>query len=128
MFDTTVLSAMVDALRVQIDAGDGPATLTFYSGVQPPAGGPPTGTVQAEVALEYPCGTVSGATLTIATPLETMRTGSQDITWSRMRRHDGSWLMDLTAGLTGSGAHIELDAVAGYAGGTVTLTAALIGF
>lgn len=128
MFDTTLLTAMVNAIRTEIDAGGGPATLTYYSGIQPPTGGTPTGIVQAETALALPCGDVSGAMLTLTTPIETMRTGSQDITWARLRRHNGTFLMDLTAGITGSGAHIELDALGGFPGGTVTLTAALIGF
>lgn len=128
MFDTTLLAAMVTAVRVEIDNGGGAATLTFYTGTQPPAGGTATGTVQAEVSLSTPCGDVTGTVLNLTVPIETMRTGSQDITWARLRRHDGSWLMDLTAGLTGSGAHLELDALAGYPGGTVTLLSGAIGF
>lgn len=123
MFSTAILSAMVSALQVEIDGGGGPATLTFYEGTQPPAGGTPSGSVQAEVALADPCGTVDGTTLTLTTPIETMRVGSQDITWARMLRHDGAWLMDLTVGT-----HITLDSVSGFPGGTITLTAATIGF
>ncbi|MFM2053087.1 MAG: hypothetical protein RL456_1124 [Pseudomonadota bacterium] len=127
MFATSVLAAMVAAVQAQIDLG-GAAVITFYTGTQPPAGGTPTGAVQAQTALASPAGTITGQTLSLTVPIVALRTAGQDITWGRMTRADGSWLMDLTAGLTSSGAHIELDALAGFPGGTVTITGGAIGF
>lgn len=128
MFSTEVLSSMLSALRTTIDSGGAAAKLRLYDGTKPPIGGTPAGTIQAEIPLAYPCGSVSGTTLTLSGPIESLRIGSQDVAWGRLVKSDDTFVLDLNVGIADSGAHIQLDSLSGYPGGTITLTAATLSF
>lgn len=127
MFDSSILAGWLEYLRASIDS-IGPGVLTLYTGPQPPTGGTPAGAPQASILLASPCGVVDSGALALTTPLEMLRTGTQDVTWGRITRGNGAFVMDLTAGLTGSGAHIQLDALGGYPGGLITITSAVLAF
>lgn len=128
MYSAHFLGALLAAARDVIDSAGPPGLLQFYAGSQPSPGGAPTGTLQVQMILPKPCGAVDGYTLTISTPIEALRVGSDPIQWARLFTGTGTWLMDLTVSVIGGGGHIELDSLSGYPGGSVTLTACTIGF
>lgn len=127
MFATDILAGWLEYLRARIDS-TGAGVLTLYAGTQPPTGGTPTGAAQASTPLATPCGTVDGATLTLAAPIEMLRTGAEPVTWARITTAAGAFVVDLTVGLVGTGAHIQLDALEGYPGGTITITSGALQF
>ena len=115
-----------------LDGGAAGARLSFYAGTIPspggtPAGGTPAGALQAEVQLPQPSGTTSGGTWTSASGVEAIRVASDTMTWARLQV-DGVWVMDLDVSVFGGSGAVQLDAVTGYLGGTVTLLAGSIGF
>ena len=110
-----------------LDGGAAGAVLSFYSGAIPSPGGTPAGTLQAEVQLPQPSGTTAGGTWTSASGVEAIRVASDTMTWARLHV-DGAWVMDLDVSVVGGSGAVQLDAVTGYLGGTVTLLAGSIGF
>ena len=128
-FSPTVLASMIagPGLRPTIDAGVSGAVLAFFGGTQP-AGGADAGQEQGRVVLKHPCGTVTGTVLDLDPPDSGLRMGALPITWARLQLPDGTWLMDLEVSDSNGAGQIQLDTVAGYPGGSITITAGSIGF
>ena len=125
MFATEVLTAMLEALRTTVDS-NGTAQITLYAGAKPPVGGTPPGAAQAVGVLASPCGVVTGSTLALTAPIELVRTGTENLTWGRVTKGDGTFVMDLTVGT--SDAHIILDSLSGSIGGSVTISSATLAY
>lgn len=122
------LDALLAGLRDGIDADTHPGSVTLHALPTPGTPGGTGGPEQAILTLAKPCGSIASQVLTFALPLEALRIGGESIAWARLADGAGRWLADCTVGVTGSGAQIELDSLAGFPGGTVQLTAAAIGF
>ena len=116
-------------LRNAIDDGGGSAL--FYSGAPP---GLPDGaagaTLLGSVAFSSPSGVIGQsdtlATLTLTTPKTGSAVASGLIGWVRLVNGAGDGIMDLPAGLDGSGAPVIVNALQIYAGGEITLVSCVI--
>ena len=124
----SALDAMLSGLRAQIDVATSPAFLTLHAAPEPTTPGTGGGTEQARINLAQPCGTVASQALTLTLPLEGLRSGAEPLAWARLTTGSGTWVADWPVGVTGSGAAVELDSRAGYPGGTVRITSAVIAF
>jgi hypothetical protein len=118
-YATDVKTARMNAVVTEIDAGSGAGVLQI--------GTTSMGTVLAEITLNDPCGTVSGAVLTFSgfPKSDTSANASGTAAAARIRDSDGN---DVITGLTvgTSGTDITLDSVSITAGQTVTLSSASI--
>lgn len=118
-YSTAVKTARMTAVRDQIDGGSGAGVLQIgTSGMS---------TVLAEITLADPCGTVSGAVLTLSgfPRSDTSANASGTAAAARIRDSSGT---DCITGLTvgTSGTDIVLDSTSITAGQNVTLNSASI--
>ena len=128
IWSNRALDALLAGLRDGIDAATEPGQLALHALPVPATPGGSGGTEQARITLTKPCGSITAQALQFGLPLETLRSGGEQIGWARLSDGAGRWLADCSVGVTGSGESIQLDNLAGYPGGTVQLTAAAIGF
>lgn len=118
-YSTAVKTARMTAVRDQIDAGTGAGILQI--------GTTGMGTVLAEITLNDPSGTISGAVLTLSgfPKSDTSANATGTAAAARIRDSGGTDVITgLTVGTTGS--DINLDSVSITAGQTVTINSATI--
>lgn len=118
-YTTAVKTARMTAVRDQIDAGTGAGILQI--------GTTGMGTVLAEITLNDPSGTISGAVLTLSgfPKSDTSANATGTAAAARIRDSSGTDVITgLTVGTTGS--DINLDSVSITAGQTVTINSATI--
>lgn len=118
-YPTAVKTARMTAVRDQIDAGTGAGILQI--------GTTGMGTVLAEITLNDPSGTISGAVLTLSgfPKSDTSANATGTAAAARIRDSSGTDVITgLTVGTTGS--DINLDSVSITAGQTVTINSATI--
>lgn len=118
-YSTAVKTARMTAVRDQIDAGAGAGILQI--------GTTGMGTVLAEITLNDPSGTISGAVLTLSgfPKSDTSANATGTAAAARIRDSGGTDVITgLTVGTTGS--DINLDSVSITAGQTVTINSATI--
>lgn len=118
-YSTAVKTARMTAVRDQIDAGTGAGILQI--------GTTGMGTVLAEITLNDPSGTISGAVLTLSgfPKSDTSANATGTAAAARIRDSSGTDVITgLTAGTTGS--DINLDSVQFTSGQTVTINSATI--
>lgn len=118
-YSTAVKTARMTAVRDQIDAGSGAGVLQI--------GTTGMGTVLADITLNDPSGTISGAVLTLSgfPKSDTSANASGTAAAARIRDSSGTDVITgLTVGTTGS--DINLDSVSITAGQTVTINSATI--
>lgn len=118
-YSTAVKTARMTAVRDQIDAGTGAGILQI--------GTTGMGTVLAEITLNDPSGTISGAVLTLSgfPKSDTSANATGTAAAARIRDSSGTDVITgLTVGTTGS--DINLDSVSITAGQTVTINSATI--
>jgi hypothetical protein len=119
IYDTPTKAARMTAVRDQVDSGSGPGVLQIGT-----AG---MATVLAEITLDDPCGTVSGAVLTLSgfPKSDTSANASGTPAAARIRdSNNNDRITGLTVGL--SAADIILDSLSITAGQTVTIDSATI--
>lgn len=115
---TTARAALI---RDALDAGAGPAVLTFYTAPRPARGAAvTTQAVVGTATLSQPCGTVSGPTLSLAAIAGSAATGDGPAVWARAVDGSGAFVADFGVGVYGSGADIELEDVSPSAGELLT--------
>tara|TARA_Y100001954_G_scaffold90290_1_gene98858 strand:+ start:790 stop:1206 length:417 start_codon:yes stop_codon:yes gene_type:complete len=105
---------MLNILRDRIDAGAAPGggAILLYSGVRPAKGAAPAGTKLAECALSSPCaGNASAGVLTLDAVANGVGLADEFATFARVVDSDGAFVMDLSVGITGSGAEVEIGSV-----------------
>lgn len=100
--------------------------LFLYPAPQPVPGAAPSGAHLAEILLPDPAATVSGGTLTFAAVSDVQAVGDGEVAWGRFVDADGDFVMDGTAGLTGSGADILLGDTQLLSGGFVRVISGTI--
>ena len=118
-YTNAVKAARMTAVRDQIDAGTGAGILQI--------GTTGMGTVLAEITLNDPSGTISGAVLTLSgfPKSDTSANATGTAAAARIRDSSGTDVITgLTVGTTGS--DINLDSVSITAGQTVTINSATI--
>ena len=127
---TTIISAAArsaacNAVVDLIDAGNAAGTIKIYTGAQPAGPGTaPSGTLLATLTFSDPA--FGSASSGVATASAITADSSADDTgtagWARIADSDGTAILDVNVGATGSGATIEFDSVAFEAGGAVNIT------
>ncbi len=108
-FVTALRNAQIDAIRDQIDAGGGAATITIYDGSQPATGGSGT-TVLAELVMSFPSSgnAASGAATYDAVNEDPAANAGGTATWFRIKDSLGAFVMDGTVTATGGGGDMQL--------------------
>jgi hypothetical protein len=120
-------NARLDAISTVVgNAGK----LALYDGVRPATGGTATNKL-AEFTMGSPFApAASNAVLSPTLPANTTGLaaagGGTTATWARLSKSDGTFVMDLSVGATGSGADVILTNVSIAQGQTVTMTSAAI--
>ncbi len=108
-YKTTLIDTMLNALTALVDAGAGAGLLELYDGVQPSKGGATT-TLLAQLTFSgtsFPASALGVITANaIADDASADATGTA--TWFRVTDSTGSFVLDGTVGLTGSGKDLEL--------------------
>jgi hypothetical protein len=95
--------------------------MNFYTGPRPASGAAITTEVLiGTVTFSDPCGTITNNVLTFSTISDDVSADANgDIVWARINDGDGTWVMDLDCGETGSGAEIIFNTVTARVGGVI---------
>lgn len=120
----TAKEARSAALGTHID-GEAPGTLRLYTGIQPSAPEDPVGGATLLVEFDVPrpiAASVTNGVLVGAAFTNELAVGSGVATWGRLARSDDTPAMDLTVGVTGSGANVELPTTQIFAGAIIGVT------
>ena len=125
---TISLSLAVRNTRAQAVADhlDGAATagkFQIYTAPRPASGAAITTQILlGTCTLSDPCGTVSGGVLTFGAISDDVSADADgDIFWVRATDGEGVWVMDMSAGLTGSGAEIIFNTLTTRIGGAIQI-------
>lgn len=117
-YNTATKTDRMQAVVDNIDAGAGPGTLEIGTAAM--------ALVLATFTLADPCGTVSGAVLTLDFDPDISDTSADDTgtaAAAQIKDSDGTVIISgLTVGLVSSGENVELDNLSISVGQTVTLT------
>lgn len=115
------------AVKAKIDTGSGTAGIKVYTTPRPATGAAPTGaTLLVTINLNNPCGTVTDGDLALDTEAQSTIAADGAPSWARVTDRDGNAVGDMTVGLPGSGADLEIGASYLYAGGKLTPTSAYL--
>ena len=119
----SIRNAMLDLIRVAIDAGTGPGKIKIYSGTRPVTGGALSGnTLLGTILCSDPCAPASAAgelTFSAFTDDEDADAGGT-ATWARITDSDDNFVTDASVGT--SGADINLNSTNITAGGIIRIT------
>ncbi len=123
----SIRNARLDLIKTAIDAGSGAGKLRIYNGSRPATGGTVT-TLLAELTFTDPSApAASGGVLTFsAITSDTSADNTGTATWARAVDSANTFVCDMSVGTVGSGADIEMNLVTIEAGGTVSVTSAVI--
>ncbi len=127
-YTTAVKNSRAQALANQIDASSAAGSLTIFTGAAPVG----VGTVTTQTALvvmplQKPCSaSIANGILTLANITEQMVQTTGQAAWARLKNGDGVAIADMSVGLSGSGADIELPTVSLIQGSYVRITAGQI--
>lgn len=118
-------SARIALVRDALDAGGLAGVIRLYSGTRPaPGGAITTQVLQCSVPLAYPCGTVSGPTLTFDEPEDDgVRVAGDEITWARLVDSDDVFVADATVTAVDGGGDIIINSTVGLVGGPIRFVA-----
>ena len=127
-YTVAVKNARAQALANQIDASSSAGSLTIFTGVAPVGvGAITTQTALVAMPLQKPCSaTISNGVLTLANITEQMVQTTGQAAWARLKNGDGVAIADMSVGLAGSGADIELPTISLIQGSYVRITAGQI--
>jgi len=126
---TALRNARLNLIRDAIDAGSGPGTLKIYTGTRPATGGALSGnTLLGTLTFSDPGApnAADGVLTFSAITQDEAADASGTATWARVEDSDGTFVLDLSVGATGSGADIELNTVSIVAGGPISITSATL--
>lgn len=116
--------AAADAIVTRADSGPAAGRLRIYSGTQPAsADSAPSGTLLADVALAKPAFDTSGTTgtATLVDPGPVTGSAAGTAGWARITSSDGTAVMDMAVGMSGSGAELILTNTSIAVGQTVDI-------
>jgi len=127
--------SMLSALRDYIDSADDgsggtlPGKMCLYTATRPLAGEAITDqTLVSTLVLNNPCGTVSGTSLVLNTPIfDNNLANSGSISWGRLFRGDDVWICDFDVGLPddSNNPELKLSAIVVYQGGIIKINSAV---
>ena len=118
----------LDLITQYIDAGAGPGTIKVYDGTRPAKGAAiTTETLLVTGTFSDPSApAATGGVLTFNAITGGNAVADGTATWARVEDSDGTFIMDMSVGLVGSGADLILNTTALVTGGPVAFTAATI--
>jgi hypothetical protein len=129
-FSAAVISDRLQALTRALDLDPiQNGKLLIYAGTQPVTGGTPSGALLGTLTFFRPSlSGVTGATLTLRNPPASLAVATGTASWARMVNGADQFVADLTLGLPGSGAAVELvtptSGLILYAGGELSVSVA----
>ena len=113
---------MIDAL----DAGAGAGYISFYDGIRPVTGGLVTGLL-ATTVLSDPSAVVANGVITFNSINDDVSADANGtISWARFTDSTGAFVMDVSCGVSGSGADIIFNTTTAKVGGAVQILSAVI--
>jgi len=119
LYRATTLKNLRAEVHVGVFSG---GSLHIYSGTIPQNGEAVTDQILlCSLTLPDPSGSVDAGAFVMATGIESMAVASGTAGWCRVLDSLGSWLMDLDAGESGSGAAVTIFPTQIYAGGTIRI-------
>lgn len=128
-FRDVAKTAILNAIKADIDAGAAAGYLRIYSGAIPATPETAaTGTLLAELRLSYPMGSVTGSASTLALVFSAItQDSSADASgtagYARILRSDGTTaVFDCDISATGGGGTLQLNTTSIVAGGPVLVT------
>lgn len=114
------------AIKDAIDGGSGAGTLKIYDGTRPATGGTAT-TLLGTLTFSDPCGTVSSGVLTFsAITADSSADATGTATWARIADSAGTFVADISVGISGSGAELILNTTSIVAGGPISVSSATL--
>lgn len=127
-YSECVLNARAQVTANHIDASSTPATLTIFDGERPAAlGNITTQTALATFTLQKPCVVlIDTGVITLASIDDKMVLATGSAAWALICNGDGEPILDVSIGLTGSGADIEMSSVDLIQGGYLHIPSAQI--
>jgi hypothetical protein len=120
---TDTRTARMQALADKLDAAPTPGKFLLYTTPRPATGAAITSqTLLGTCVLSDPCGTVSAGVLTFAAiSNDTNADNNGDILWVRGLNGDNGFVIDMGAGVSGSGAEIIFNTLTVQAGGVIQI-------
>ncbi len=127
-YTVAVRNARAQALTNLIDASATAGSITIYTGTAPDGVGAITNQIALIVIpLSKPCvASITNGVINLAAITEQMVTVTGKAGWARIKNGDGVAIADLTIGLNGSGADIELPTLDLIQGAYIRITAGQI--
>lgn len=128
IYSVAVRNARAQALTNLIDASSAAGSITIYSGVAPTGVGAITDQVALiTIPLQKPCySSITSGVITLSAITEQMVMTTGQAGWARITNGDGVAIADMSVGVNGSGADIELPTVDLIQGAYIRITAGQI--
>ena len=127
--NTSLRNARAQKIVDALDAGNGGNGLgqfNFYDGTRPATGGLVTGLL-AELVLQNPSASVTNGVITFNSITDDVSANANGtIKWGRLTDSDGTFVMDVSCGITGSGADVIFNTTTAKVGGAVQIISATI--
>lgn len=119
----TIRNSRLNVIRDAIDAGTGAGTLSVFSGTRPSTGGTETTLLGTLTFSDPSAPDATGGVLTFNDITEDSSADeSGTASWARVEDGDGTFVMDLSVGESGSGADLILNTTDIVAGGPIRVT------
>jgi len=125
---TTLRASRNQLVLDALDAGSSGALIEAYTAPQPATGGAVgSATLLGTMTCSDPAGTTTNGVLTLDTIADDVSADATgDIAWCRVTDSDGNFVIDLTAGVSGSGKDIIFTTLSVVAGGVIKMTSCVI--
>lgn len=123
-FRATTKTNTLNAIKTDIDSGGAAGKVRIYSGSMPAdPDTAATGTLLAELALSYPCGTIGSGTLTFSSiTQDSAADNSGTAGYFRVLTSANTSIFDGDVSATGGGGMLQLNTTSIVAGGPVVIT------
>lgn len=122
-FSTSLRNARAQQIADKLDAGAGPGKLMLYTTPRPASGEAiTTQTLLGTCVLSDPCGTIASGVLTFSPVSDDVSADATGvIVWARGVDSDNTWVLDMSAGTSGSGATLIFNNLAAQEGGLIQI-------
>ena len=127
--DTLLKNSILAQIQIAIDAGAGPGTVKFYTGVMPTltTDAVTTQTLLGTLIFSDPCGATADGALTMnAITSDASADATGVAAWARVADSTGLVIMDLNVSTTGGSGAIQLNTTNIVLGGPIGITSFVI--
>lgn len=128
-YTAAIKSTILNAIKSAIDAGGAAATIKVYTGAMPatPETAVTTQTLLGTLTFSYPCGTVSGAGLTMdAITQDSSADATGSAAWARILTSAGAAVKDIDCSITGGSGALQLNTPNIVEGGPILITSFVV--